>query len=141
VCGQRQMNFDLYRGKLPSFNFWFWVDNISNIKTKILLIWVTASLVFYDTLWKTLENCMRHFRSIHVSCLSYFTHELCSKQYSVRHVFMSINCCNQQEVFSNLNYILWNHFTLHLFHYALRNTEWHLNFYIPHVCFQGLSTL
>ena len=38
-----------------------------------------------------LENFMRRLTNIKVLRLSYLKHEHCSQQYSVRHVFMSIN--------------------------------------------------
>ena len=89
----------------------------------------------------TLVNFMRHLTSIKILCQAYMKHEHCSQQYSVRHVFIPINCYRQEGGLQNLNCILRNFFALILLILCFKNYPVTCYFQISHISIQDSSSL
>jgi hypothetical protein len=84
------MNFARFSVLFSAFNFSLVYGDIS-IKNINTYTWGDGNPI---VLWHStinLVNFMKRLTSINVLCLAYMKQEHCSKQYTVRHVFMSIN--------------------------------------------------
>jgi len=91
------MNVDFFRSIFSALNFRLGDGDISIKKHKSLYFGDENPIVVFHSVIK-LVNFMRRLTSINVLRLAYLKYEHCSQQYSVKHVFMLINCYRQKAI-------------------------------------------